>query len=193
MFDPFFTTKQKGGGLGLSTAYSILQLHGGTITVESELGKGATFFLFLPALEQPAVVAPAEPEYHTGAGQVLVMDDDEAIRTMLVYFLEDLGYTAIATSEGKEALQAYQTEMAAGRSLKAIILDLQIVGGMGGKETVAELRKVDSAIPIFVSSGYSSDPILARPNEYGFTDSIGKPYRQADLEKLLNQYLRTNT
>jgi len=191
IFDPFFTTKQMGSGLGLSTAYSIIKKHDGWIDVESEPGRGSTFNIYLPVSEH--VFFDTEKQNisgHKGTGRILVMDDEEVVRYLLTSMLKIFGYSAVATKDGKEALDFFVKEIETNGTFRAIILDLTIPGGMGGKETVLEIRKINKDIPIFVSSGYADDPIMVNPQEHGFTDSICKPFKKSELMSLLDKYLK---
>jgi PAS domain S-box-containing protein len=190
IFDPFFTTKPQGSGLGLSTSFSIVSQHGGTITVESEQGQGSVFHLFLPACPAPAAVArPAEATPTPGGGRILVMDDEQILREAICAMLQLHGYETVAAADGAEALRLFDADRENGAPFTAVILDLTVPGGMGGKETVAAIRKRDERVPVFVASGYADDPILARPREYGFTASIAKPFTRKDLIAILCQYM----
>lgn len=185
IFDPFFTTKQKGNGLGLATCFSIMQKHEGAIEAESELDKGSVFHLFLPASEK--AVGPAEAptqSSHQGKGIALIMDDEDFIREFASETLTAMGYSVLTVLSGGEALKACMDNA----SLSFAILDLTIPGGAGGKETIKEIRKILPDLPVFASSGYSDDPVMAHPRDYGFTDSIRKPYRGAELAELLNRH-----
>lgn len=190
IFDPFFTTKQKGSGLGLATSYSIVDQHGGCIKVESEPGEGSTFHIFLPASELNAaaaddrVAAPVE-----GAGRILVMDDEEMVRDTIGAMLQYHGYDVVLAADGSEALRLFDESRQHEMPFAAMILDLTIPGGKGGKETIVEIRKKDPDIPVFVSSGYADDAIVSRPREYGFTDSIAKPFTRKALIEILCKYL----
>jgi PAS domain S-box-containing protein len=194
IFDPFFTTKKKGNGLGLATSYSIIKRHDGYIDVESELGKGTTFHIYLPALPD------ATPEIdvslttnHKGYGTILLMDDEEVIHGTLGEFLELFGYKVLHAYEGNQALQIVTEYTNKNNFLAAIILDLTVPGGLGGKDIIRSIRKIDPDIAVFVSSGYAEDPVIAHPKEYGFTASIGKPFRKSELEHTLSMYLKTQT
>jgi PAS domain S-box-containing protein len=190
IFDPFFTTKSKGHGLGLTTCYSIIKRHGGCIDVESEPGKGSTFTFYLPAVPDAALEgANPATEVHIGNGKVLVMDDEEVIRDTLRLMLESMGYIAHCTVNSEEACQLFEKEYNGKDRFTSVILDLTIPGGPGGKETIRQIRQLDKDIPAFVASGYADDPVMANPGEYGFTDSICKPFRKAELAKILNKHL----
>lgn len=190
IFDPFFTTKKKGNGLGLSTAYSIIQRHGGSIDVESSYGKGSRFWFYLPAV-LPTVEEHSshETSTHKGSGIILIMDDEYFIREITYRMLEHMGYNTLQASGGVEMLELYR-EYKDNPELRCMILDLTIPDGMGGRETVAEIRKLNREIPVFASSGYSNDRIMANPDDYGFTDSIRKPFTINEFSVLLNRHLK---
>jgi PAS domain S-box-containing protein len=193
IFDPFFTTKQKGSGLGLATAYSIVKKHDGHIEARSEGGKGSVFTLYLPAQTAAgarAREAAAPQAAHRGRGTVLLLDDEEVVRDSVAAMLEILGYTAACFSEGKDLVRHFRDAAKKGHAVTACILDLTIPGGMGGQETALELRKIDGRVPLFVASGYAEDPILAEPAKHGFLGSISKPFIKAELAALLEKNLR---
>jgi len=190
IFDPFFTTKQKGSGLGLATSYSIVKQHNGRIEVESEPGMGSTFHIFLPASEPVASASGAKPaDAQQNTGRILIMDDEEVVRGMIAAMLQHHGYDTVLAAEGTQALRLFDENIVNGTPFLAVILDLTIRGGMGGKETVLEIRKRDPDIPVFVASGYAEDAVVSRPREYGFTDSIAKPFTRKALIEILCKYL----
>ncbi len=194
IFDPFFTTKPKGNGLGLATCYSIIKRHGGYIEVESEEGVGTVFHIYLPAFSEYADNDDIEGDVlHKGNGLFIIMDDEDIMTDILKGMLSGFGYSVICTKNGLEALAAYNDEIHDGRQPVGMIFDLTIPGGMGGKETITEIRKLDSDIIVFVASGYSEDPVMADPGKFGFTSSICKPFKKRDLAKLLNEYLPDET
>lgn len=191
IFDPFFTTKAKGHGLGLATSYSIIAKHKGTIEVESEMGKGTSFFIYLPVSESE--LKDEEPESyieHKGEGLFLIMDDEEIIQHTLSEIIKYMGYEVVCKNNGKEAVEFFIKERREGRKIRGMIFDLTIPGGMGGKEAVSFIREMDKTVPVFVSSGYSEDPVLADPESFGFTASIKKPFIHRDISKLLDKYLK---
>jgi PAS domain S-box-containing protein len=186
IFDPYFTTKDKGSGLGLATAYSIMKRHDGLITVESEIGKGSTFHLYLPASRARIETTATEPDSMlNGGGRILAMDDEEGIRTLLAAILKHFGYEVTTVADGAAALQEYQSAMKSGLPFAAVIMDLTIPGGMGGKETISQLRVIDPKVKAIVSSGYSNDPVMAEYQSYGFIGRVEKPYRIQELGKTI--------
>jgi len=189
IFDPYYTTKPKGHGLGLATCYSIINRHDGIIDVESESGKGSTFSIYLPATIDTISTTNEKPaKRHTGSGTFLVMDDEKIIRELMKKMLGSLGYTVVLKENGQDTIDFFTVEIKANRKIAGMIFDLTIPGGMGGKETIKEIRKICSNTPVFVSSGYSDDPIIAHPEEYGFNASIRKPFMLADLSEMLEKH-----
>ena len=191
IFDPYFTTKETGSGLGLSTAYSIVRRHGGLITVESAEGKGANFQVFLPVSKKPvARIRDSQPaERFQGQGRVLLLDDEPTVRRAVARMIERLGYEPEETADGAAAVASYQAALTAGRPFQAVIMDLTIPGGMGGKEAMIRLRQIDPEIRAIVSSGYSTDPVMANYLDHGFRAVIVKPYQIDDLARVLSAVL----
>lgn len=191
VFDPYFTTKGKGSGLGLTSAYSIVKKHGGRLTVESTEGAGSTFTMFLPASLAPVAVSESEEAgLHCGSGKILVMDDDEILLDVIGAMLEGMGYEAEFAQDGKQALEKYALAQQDGAPFDAVIMDLIIPAGMGGREAMEQLRAIDPQARVIVSSGYSNNSVMADYESYGFSDVIAKPYRFSDLSKKLQQVLR---
>ncbi len=188
IFDPFYTTKKTGSGLGLAITYNIVKKHNGHINVQSELGKGAAFSIFIPALG-----IEAEPEQREekklslGSGRILVMDDDPTVRDVLGLMLKHLGYICEFSSDGSELLEMYQKAMDAGRPFDVVIMDLTVPGGMGGVETIPKLLKIDPDAKAIVSSGYSSNKAIVNYKEYGFKNIAIKPYRIQELGEILKR------
>ncbi|MFH2011918.1 MAG: ATP-binding protein [Pseudomonadota bacterium] len=188
IFDPYFTTKQKGSGLGLATTYSIIKKHNGHITVESQLGVGTTFHIYLPASEKE-VSEKAETRLIEGRGRILVMDDEASLRKIVGRMLDKLGYESEFAKDGSEAIDMYKAAVESGKSYDAVILDLTVPGGMGGKDTVKRLLEIDPGVKAVVSSGYSDDPVLANFKEYGFKGIMPKPFEARSLGKVLHEVL----
>ena len=190
IFDPYFTTKQQGTGLGLATAYSIVKNHKGRIIAESEVGVGSTFRIYLPRSEAPAEQKNADDwEFFSGDAKILVMDDDPTIRNVLTSLLKDRGFRPLAVADGSEAIEAFVEAYQGEESFAAVVLDLTIAGGLGGRETLERLRETDPGVRAIVASGYSNDPVLAEYEVYGFAARLTKPFRPEELFQALREVL----
>ncbi len=190
IFDPYFTTKHKGSGLGLSMTYTTINAHDGHITVDSEMGKGTTFRIYMPASHEELVESEdREARLKKGAGKILVMDDDEAIRKVTEKILMELGYEVSCASDGAETIALYQDAARSGRPFDALIMDLTIPGGMGGKEAIQQLLSIDPQASAIVSSGYSNDPIMSDFKKFGFRGVATKPYSIEKLSWVLHDVL----
>jgi CheY-like chemotaxis protein/two-component sensor histidine kinase len=192
IFDPFFTTKEKGSGLGLFMVYSIVKNHDGGITIESKVGLGTTVTIYLPAVtDKKAMEENQKEEIFPGSGRILVMDDEELVTNMASKMLQKLGYEVDIVSHGEDALEKYREAKENDNPFKAVIMDLTIPGGKGGKQTIQEILAYDPETKAIVSSGYSNDPIMAEFQKYGFKGCVAKPYRIQDLSKVLYQVLQS--
>jgi PAS domain S-box-containing protein len=191
IFDPFFTTKQGGSGLGLATSYSIIKKHEGSLSVESEVGKGATFFITLPASKKKIKSQRSvESKKSTiGAGKILVMDDKEILRELAHEILTGLGYQVGLASDGAETIRLYRDAQQAGQPFDLVIMDLTVPGGMGGKDAIKALLEIDPDVKAIVSSGYSHDAVMSDYQQYGFCAVLVKPYRMEELRKILARVL----
>ncbi len=189
IFDPFFTTKQKGSGLGLASVYSIIKRHAGHVEVESTPGVGTAFHVYLPASDSVVIAAEKAVDSHSiGSGTVLVMDDERMIQDVTRGMLEELGYSVLTADDGGGLIDLLREQKSHGKKTSAIILDLTITGGLGGRETAAKIRELDKSVPPFVASGYADDPIMADPGEYGFNGSLRKPFMLNDIASLLSPH-----
>jgi len=196
IFDPYFSTKSQGGGLGLSVCYSIVKNHGGTMLVESQLNRGSEFCVYLPTALGPAKKQVEEKgvpviQEKRSARRILVMDDEPTILNVIERMLRKSGHEAVTVKDGREALDVYKKMMQTDQSFDALILDLTIPGGMGGKEVMERILKLDPDAVGIVSSGYSTDPILSNFREYGFRATIAKPYRYKDFKEVIDSVFRT--
>lgn len=130
----------------------------------------------------------AEPLIHDDTRKkILVMDDEDMVGEIACQMLNYLGYDALHVFDGKAAIEEFQIQRDRGKPFSAIILDLTIPGGMGGKETVTEILAIDSVAQVFVSSGYSNDPAMVHYEEYGFSGAILKPFDLAAIKGLLER------
>jgi len=191
IFDPYFTTKEKGSGLGLAISRSIIQKHGGHIEVESELNIGTTFTIYLPASDEKSSpqAGPKIVSHNKGNPRVLIMDDEDAIRAVSMESLTFLGYDAESACDGKQMLELYKAAKHKGRPFDAVIMDLTIPGGMGGKEAVEKLLEFDPEAKAIASSGYANDPVMANFRKYGFKGLLVKPYKLEEISKTLNEII----
>lgn len=189
IFDPYFTTKNEGSGLGLAAAYSIIKKHSGHISVDSLMGAGTTFHVYLPASDKEIPVKE-EATLLTGEGKILLMDDDRMLREMAEDMLEMLGYESEFAEDGAEAIEMYRKAMESEKPYDAVILDLTIAGGMGGKEAVKKLLELDPQLKAIVCSGYSDDPVMSNYREYGFKGMMPKPFDLNALSRMLNDVLK---
>ena len=189
IFDPYYTTKEDGSGLGLTSTFSIVRKHGGHINLESRPGEGATFRIYLPASDRRPGPAPErKPAGHSRPRlRVLLMDDEELIRQNVGRSLERRGFEVVLVVEGAEAVQAYRQARESGRPFDAVIMDLTIPGGMGGKEAIREIQAIGPDVKAIVTSGYSNDPVMAQYVAHGFHGVVSKPFRIEELEETLFQ------
>jgi two-component system, cell cycle sensor histidine kinase and response regulator CckA len=191
IFDPYFTTKAGGSGLGLSSCYSIIRNHGGHIGVESTPGVGTVFTIHLPCstkcLNEPG--DKQDEPILRGQERILIMDDEPAVREFSRMILEELGYTVGVAANVAEVVGEYQAAWADGNAYDAVILDLTIRGGPGGREAMQQLRGVNPEVRGIVCSGYSADAIMAKYRDHGFCGVVVKPYEVIDLAKALRKVL----
>ena len=190
IFDPYFTTKQKGSGLGLATSYAIITNHDGLMTVESELGSGTTFHVYLPASQkEQESQLKSGPEPVRGKGRILLMDDDQLIRELGSEALSALGYEVVLANDGEEAIDLYKKAKSSSEAFDVIIMDLTVPGGVGGQEAIEALLQFDPGVKAIVSSGYSNDPIMAEYKKFGFSGVVSKPYTVNELSETIQQVI----
>ncbi len=201
IFEPYFSTRKADNatGLGLTVCESIAKAHGGSLTVRSEPGKGTTVRLYLP-LDADAEdtstfglsnLFEAPPEAAAPTPRILVLEDDPLVRSLIVRNLTSNGFEVVESAEGSETVRLYQESLNQGRVFDLVILDLSIPNGMGGVRTIEKLRALDPEVFAIVSSGYSDDPVMAKPASYGFAAVLPKPYEPADMLRLVRSVLAT--
>ncbi|MGO9613668.1 MAG: ATP-binding protein [Dissulfurispiraceae bacterium] len=187
IFDPYFTTKQKGSGLGLATAYSIIRNHGGVIDVASEAAKGSTFTIYLPASDNTkAKESQVSGSAAVRKGKILVMDDEEMVIEVARKLIETLGHEVEVAKDGEDAIEKYKQAKQAGRAFDIVILDLTVRGGLGGEDAVRKLHEIDPGVKAVVSSGYADAPVVSDYRSYGFAAFLNKPYTIDALNHTLN-------
>ena len=192
IFDPFFTTKQTGSGLGLATAYSIIKKHLGFIDVESVPGSGSEFHIYLPSIPKENTEIPNVSGLElsfSGKGKVLVMDDEAIVRKIVKNMLERGGFEVVECEKGEEAISLLTEATARGEKFEFLIFDLTIKGGMGGVEAVKRIKDIDKKVPVLVASGYADDPAVSNPEKFGFSGSLSKPFKMAELFEVLKKIL----
>ncbi|MBI5431310.1 MAG: response regulator [Planctomycetes bacterium] len=186
VFDPFFTTKPGGSGLGLATAYSVVQRHGGAITVRSRVGSGTCFSVYLPASERSVELTPIERRDVTRVhARVLVVDDESEVRAVLDAVLTHLGARVVCTASEDEAVERWLEAGARGEPFDAALLDLTMPGGAGGVSIARRVLDADPEARLIAMSGYASDPVLAHPARYGFRATLVKPFRMHEVTRAL--------
>ncbi len=188
IFDPFFTTKFTGRGLGMAAILGIIRGHKGAIKIHSELGKGTTIKVFFPALDHS--IAPVDKEGKstgktewTFTGTVLLVDDEEMIRTVGKSMLKKYGIPVLTAKNGRQALEVFKEHE---DEITCVVLDLTMPY-MDGEETFKELRRIRSDVNVIMSSGYNEQEVTSRLAEKGLAGFIQKPYRREDLMRVLRR------
>jgi signal transduction histidine kinase/CheY-like chemotaxis protein len=189
IFDPYFSTKEKGTGLGLAVCYSIVRAHGGAITVESDVGVGTRFSIYLPASTRPVAHVPELPPPPPRGlrGRVLLMDDDPIVAEVTQEMLESLGYATRSASCGEDAIEQFRNAETQSEPFDTVILDLTVPGGLGGRDTLPPIRAMRPDVRVLATSGYADDPVLANYREYGFDGVLPKPFTLAELARALGE------
>ncbi|MCB2184773.1 MAG: response regulator [Deltaproteobacteria bacterium] len=191
IFEPFFTTKEvgKGTGLGLSMVYGIVQTHGGHITCYSEPGRGTVFRIFLPQSEDglpaPELEAPRPEEILGGSEEILLVDDEEALRDMGATALREMGYRVRTAMNGEESVQIYQN---GGNGIDLVVMDLGMPG-MGGHKALQQILAHDPAAKVVIASGYAASGQVKASLEAGAAGFVAKPFRRLDLLTTIRQVL----
>jgi CheY-like chemotaxis protein len=189
IFDPFFTTKEigVGTGLGLSLVHGIVTDLGGGIAIDSRVGQGAEFTVYLPSQGVAAAPAPAPAAIPPGAGEtVLLVDDEEALVRLGEELLAELGYEPVGYTSSRAALSAFRAEP---ERFRALLSD-EAMPEMTGSELAATVRRVRPDLPVVLMSGYVSAALLARARDAGVAEVLGKPLVSRDIARCLAQALR---
>jgi len=156
----------------------------------SKGGEPVKNIISLPSLPAIATKQPSKKEegkdIFPDKGRILVMDDEEIIKIVVGQMLKSLGYEYDFAENGEQTVEKYTNAMSAGKIFDAVILDLTVRGGMGGKETIRKLREIDPAVRAIVSSGYSDDPVVANYADFGFKNTLSKPYEIETLSSTLH-------
>jgi two-component system, cell cycle sensor histidine kinase and response regulator CckA len=196
IFEPYFSTRksENATGLGLTVCESIAKAHGGSLSVRSEIAQGTRVRFYLPvdsdAEEVDALgMSKAFESPPASASRILVLEDDPLVRSLIVRNLSGQGYEVAESAEGSETVRLYQESMNEGHTYDLVVLDLSIPNGMGGVRAMEKLRALDPNVLAIVSSGYSDDPVMAKPAAYGFAAVLPKPYEPVDLVRLVKNVL----
>ena len=195
IFDPYFSTKNGGSGLGLATTHSIVKNHGGFVTVQSQVGRGTTMRISVPAAAVDRIVAHQEPApalvsaTRSRRQRVLVMDDEPSIRRVTGNMLEFLGYQAEVVDTGTVAVERFRQALEKGRPFDVVLLDLIVPGGMGGKETMDRLSRLTPTVKAVLVSGYVQQSAMAEYRDCGFGAVITKPFTLEELSTTLRSVL----
>ena len=192
IFDPYFTTKTSGTGLGLAISFSMITKHEGSLRVNSQIGEGATFSIYLPATEkklEDQILINEKNGTHAKKQRntIMIMDDEPLIRKLLSSMLKKRDYKVISTRDGEELIEKYKEAKENNIIIDLIMVDLTIPGGMGGVEATKEILKINDKEKIIAVSGYANDDILSNYKDYGFMNSMPKPFTANQLNKLIQK------
>ncbi|MGC4064028.1 MAG: ATP-binding protein [Polyangiaceae bacterium] len=195
IFEPYFTTKKTGHGLGLATCHAIVQDHGGRISAASDLGKGATFEIWLPESQS----IPETATHHVvddlsrGSGRLLVMDDQVITQALMQRSLERAGYSVVSVSNGEQALLEFERARQVEAPFELAILDVTVRGALGGLETLLALRRQGHVLPVVASTGYTDETTRHNLLECGFDRVLGKPFYIHELLSVVKAALGSRT
>ncbi|MDX6766538.1 MAG: PAS domain S-box protein [Candidatus Methylacidiphilales bacterium] len=191
IFEPYFTTKQGHQGLGLSSALAAISEHHGTLRIHSKPGTGAEAVIHLPVVttEEPTKKLPRTDTRAEKRARILIMDDEKFVREFATALLVQLGYEAVATSNGDELVEEFRASCRIKRPYHVIITDLIVPNGVGGEMICERVKKLDPQVRVIVSSGFTNHHAIQNFRDYGFDASLSKPYRAESLRKLLDELL----
>lgn len=195
VFDPYYSTRGRGGGMGLAIVQSIIRQHGGAVEFESEVGHGSSFHFWVPAcieskrVHTHATKPAAETADRWANARVLVMDDDPDLLDLERHVMARAGYRVVTSRSGEEAIEAFDLAQAEGRPFDLVVLDLTVVGGMGGVEALQKMQASDPDVLAIVSSGYSDDPVMSNYIRHGFAACLPKPFSTKQLAEIIERTL----
>jgi signal transduction histidine kinase/ActR/RegA family two-component response regulator len=189
IFDPYYSTKKNGSGLGLSICWSIIKDHCGKLLVDSKVGTGTTFTIQLPASHKKESSDKRKTEYTDLNGHVLFMDDEESIRTLVKHMLNKMGVSCVLTDCGESAIAAFKDAEGSDKPFDLVILDFTIPGGMGGNETLTEIRKINSSVKAIITSGYTDGTFSNNKKPDKYFDILPKPFSFESFFKVVSRLL----
>jgi len=187
IFEPFFTTKFTGRGLGMAAVLGIVRGHKGAIKIYSEVGKGTTFKVLFPATSKPAVLFDHEqslPQFE-GSGLVLLVDDDETVRSIGRSMLEELGFEVLTANDGRDALSVYEQQF---EKIRFVLMDLTMPH-LDGEQAFREMRRLNTAVKVILSSGYNEQDVAQRFIGKGLSGFLKKPYQLSILQEAIRKLL----
>ena len=198
IFDPYFTTRAEGSGLGLATTRWVVERHRGFLRVDSALGRGTRFEVWLPAARftEPAAQttrairdSPAVAREPNRLRHALILDDQPTVLETVPIMLRRLGWQTVTAGSGHEAVDRYRDAFVRGAPFATVILDSSIPGGFGGARVLQALRRIDPNVRAILSSGYADLPMIRDHKRYGFAAQLVKPYGPEELQRALDEAL----
>jgi CheY-like chemotaxis protein len=191
IFEPFFTTKFTGRGLGLAAVHGIVRGHRGALKVYSEVGRGTTFKLLFPCAE--GVVSPTAAtitDHHQpwrGHGTILVVDDEESVRSISAQMLRKLGFDVVLASDGREALEVFRTNPSV---FDLVLMDLTMPH-LDGRETFAELRRMRDDVRVVLMSGFNEQEAISQFSGTGLVGFLQKPFDIKSISAVMERVVKT--
>jgi len=193
IFDPYFTTKPKGMGLGLSVVHAVVERHGGTVEVESRVGRGTVFTVRLRASESRPEVETADlsPLPGPGGQRVLLMEDEDDLRDLMLQVTASMGLDPVACRNGREAIEAFDAATAEGRPFSLVVSDLLVPGDMGGREMISVLRSRPGLLKALAVTGFSTERSTEDFHNQGFDVIVGKPFTIDEIKTRIVELMKS--